>query len=72
MHNAGLAHRDIKLENIVLDRSERPIARLCDFGVSKHIFYESEPHSRVGTPNYLSPEVLGDLMSTYDGKVWKS
>ena len=48
MHKAGLAHRDIKVENIVLDKSERPIARLCDFGVSKHIYYESEPHSRVG------------------------
>ena len=32
----GVANRDIKLENILLDESEpRPLIKICDFGYSK-------------------------------------
>lgn len=30
-----MASRDIKLENILLDCSQRPLVKLCDFGYSK-------------------------------------
>ena len=34
-HKMGVANRDIKLENTLLDGSPRPLVKLCDFGFSK-------------------------------------
>ena len=31
----GFASRDIKLDNVLLDGSRRPLMKLCDFGYSK-------------------------------------
>ncbi len=31
----GFASRDIKLDNVLLDDSRRPLMKLCDFGYSK-------------------------------------
>lgn len=31
----GVASRDIKLENTLLDGSPRPLLKICDFGYSK-------------------------------------
>ncbi|KAK9841023.1 hypothetical protein WJX81_006268 [Elliptochloris bilobata] len=68
-HRMGVANRDIKLENTLLDDSERPLLKICDFGYSKHEKYQSAPGSRVGTPAYLAPEViLTTKGKKYDGK----
>ena len=36
----GIANRDLKLENLLLDRDgrdgTRPLLKICDFGYSKH------------------------------------
>ena len=66
----GVASRDIKLENTLLDSSPRPLVKICDFGYSKHEKFQSAPGSRVGTPAYLAPEVIMTTKGqTYDGKV---
>ena len=66
----GVANRDIKLENTLLDGTTKPLIKICDFGYSKHEKFQSEPGSRVGTPAYLAPEViLTTRGKTYDGKV---
>ena len=31
----GVANRDIKLENTLLDGTTRPLIKICDFGYSK-------------------------------------
>jgi serine/threonine-protein kinase SRK2 len=31
-HRMGVANRDIKLENTLLDGSPRPLIKICDFG----------------------------------------
>lgn len=55
-HRLGVAHRDIKPDNILFD--ERSRLKLADFG-SAEIFKEGEPMSGiVGTPYYVAPEVL--------------
>lgn len=69
-HRMGVANRDIKLENTLLDGSVRPLLKICDFGYSKHEKFQSAPGSRVGTPAYLAPEVILTTMGkTYDGMI---
>jgi serine/threonine protein kinase len=66
----GVANRDIKLENSLLDGSLRPLVKLADFGCSKDENFHSAPGSCVGTPAYLAPEVMGNTTGQpYDGKV---
>ncbi|KAL0053253.1 hypothetical protein WJX82_003327 [Trebouxia sp. C0006] len=70
VHRMGVANRDIKLENTLLDGSPRPLLKICDFGYSKHEKFQSAPGSRVGTPAYLAPEVIMTTKGqTYDGKI---
>ena len=68
-----IVHRDIKLENMLIDKSPKPILKLCDFGFSKHKRFQSRPASKVGTPAYLAPEVImNSTGDTYDGQVCPS
>lgn len=70
-HAMQVCHRDLKLENTLLDGSPAPRLKICDFGYSKSSVYHSQPKSTVGTPAYIAPEVL--LRKEYDGKkadVW--
>ncbi|KAI1329744.1 kinase-like domain-containing protein [Xylariaceae sp. FL0255] len=60
LHSSGLAHRDLKLDNVVV--SEHGIMKIIDFG-SAHVFkypFESEvvmATGIVGSDPYLAPEV---------------
>ncbi|GIL87710.1 hypothetical protein Vretimale_14649 [Volvox reticuliferus] len=56
-HTSGVCHRDLKLENTLLDGNAAPRLKICDFGYSKSAF-DSQPKSTVGTPAYIAPEVL--------------
>eukprot|EP00887_Chlorella_sp_A99_P000368 scaffold13.g368.t1 len=56
-HCMGVASRDIKLENTLLDGSPRPLIKLADFGFSKNA-NQSAAITRLGTPAYLAPEVV--------------
>lgn len=71
-HHMGVANRDIKLENTLLSDKDSKLLKLCDFGLSKD--ETSLCRTRVGTPNYLSPEIIQmPRGGTYDGKqsdVW--
>ncbi|OAY35350.1 serine/threonine-protein kinase SAPK10 [Manihot esculenta] len=66
-HAMQVCHRDLKLENTLLDGSEAPRLKICDFGYSKSSVLHSQPKSTVGTPAYIAPEVL--LRQEYDGKI---
>ncbi|GFY96118.1 SNF1-related protein kinase 2.7 [Actinidia rufa] len=61
-----ICHRDLKLENTLLDGSTAPRVKICDFGYSKSSVFHSQPKSTVGTPAYIAPEVLST--KEYDGK----
>lgn len=70
-HSMQICHRDLKLENTLLDGSPAPRLKICDFGYSKSSLLHSQPKSTVGTPAYIAPEVLSK--KEYDGKtadVW--
>ncbi|KAG0498638.1 hypothetical protein HPP92_003329 [Vanilla planifolia] len=66
-HSMEICHRDLKLENTLLDGNPTPQLKICDFGYSKSALLHSQPKSTVGTPAYIAPEVLS--RNEYDGKV---
>ncbi|GER42891.1 kinase family protein [Striga asiatica] len=69
-HSMQICHRDLKLENTLLDGSPAPRLKICDFGYSKVVHNRERifrPKSTVGTPAYIAPEVLS--RREYDGKL---
>ncbi|CAI2382573.1 unnamed protein product [Moneuplotes crassus] len=57
-HRLNILHRDIKLDNIILD--SQGIIKVGDFGVSKIIDPTQVMYDQCGTPAYIAPEVLRD------------
>jgi len=68
-HAAGVVHRDVKPDNVMLGAGEPPLVKILDFGIAK-LAEESEApagsRSWIGTPSYMSPEQWGEPAS--DGR----
>jgi serine/threonine protein kinase len=50
-------HRDVKAENMLLDRNKRTL-KIADFGVARVEAQSSEVTGQTGTLGYMAPEVL--------------
>src|SRR6185312_15025773 len=57
-HSHFVAHRDLKLDNTLLDASNPPIIKICDFGFAKTWSEEANMFTQIGTPVYMSPELI--------------
>ena len=60
-HCSNISHRDLKLENLLLQRpateNEVPAVKIADFGLAKKMA-ESQMRTICGTPQYVAPEVI--------------
>jgi len=66
-HEQGIVHRDVKPENVMVDRCGN--VRVLDFGISRLLEDEERlPRTGeiLGTPEYLSPEQILDVPEAVD------
>ncbi|CAM8955677.1 unnamed protein product [Rhodiola kirilowii] len=67
IHSRGVCHRDLKLENVLLDGSSN--IKVSDFGFSAVSLQDDDSyslfHTACGSPNYVAPEILTN--KGYDG-----
>lgn len=69
IHDNGVCHRDLKLENIFVCRrrypNEKIVVKIADFGYAK--FADGQMLTQLGTKFFMAPEVL-DLYDGYTNK----
>ena len=75
IHSKNVVHRDIKLENILIDFNNN--VKICDFGIGKVLDNENQLlFDKCGTPMYMAPEiVLANENNGYKGfpvDIWSS
>lgn len=57
-HDRSISHRDIKLENVLLDTAKK--VKIIDFGFSTYSTPEKRLKVFCGTPNYMAPEIVNN------------
>ena len=75
IHSQKIVHRDIKLENILIDLNNN--IKICDFGIGRILTSKKQMlHDKCGTPMYMAPEILLSSKSKgYEGfpvDIWSS
>ena len=71
IHKKRILHRDIKLDNILLDGKGK--VKIADFGVSKYVKPHDIMHEQSGTPAYIAPEILREKgYAGFQADIWSA
>ncbi|XP_047362572.1 MAP/microtubule affinity-regulating kinase 3-like isoform X2 [Vespa velutina] len=58
MHSRGIVHRDLKMENIMLQDTRKDQIKIVDFGLSNIYDSEDPLKTHCGSPEYAAPELF--------------
>ena len=68
-HDRKILHRDLKSQNIFL--TKKNIVKLGDFGIARVLSNtRSKAKTVVGTPYYLSPEIIESMPYSFKSDIW--
>ena len=75
IHSHNIVHRDVKLENILIDLNNT--IKICDFGIGRVLSNPNDLlYDQCGTPMYMAPEIfLSSKKKGYEGPpvdIWSS
>lgn len=71
IHRANILHRDIKLENVLINVVGE--IKIGDFGVSKKMNPREVCYDMCGTPAYIAPELLtNNGYSGFKADIWSA
>ena len=73
IHNNGIVHRDIKMENILVDINESNnslIIQVSDFGMAASDIENDKMNQRAGTLVYMAPEMIQQQSCTSKIDCW--
>ena len=70
MHSKHIAHLDLKPENIMLKSPDSHHLKLIDFGLSRKIKPGEEVREMLGTPEFVSPEVVNYEPLSLNTDMW--
>lgn len=65
IHERGVAHRDLKPDNVVIVARDQ--LRLCDFGLARLCAQGERLYTICGSPSYMAPELYARTRNGYDG-----
>jgi len=69
VHDKKILHRDLKSQNLFL--TKRGILKLGDFGIARILTNTiSKAKTVVGTPYYLSPEIIKSESYNFKSDIW--
>ena len=70
IHRSKIVHRDLKLENIFVRKTEKQgfMCKIGDFGLAR--FLEVAANSNCGTQNYMAPEILQQIPYAQEVDIW--
>ncbi|XP_069126320.1 uncharacterized protein [Argopecten irradians] len=68
MHRSNIVHRDLKLENFLLDKDMN--IKIIDFGLSNMFYGESSLSTQCGSPAYAAPEIFSNQKYGAGVDIW--